>query len=71
MRMSIRLLGLAAMLAATMSCGDVVRQGRSPSVLVMNSLQASSGGGHAANTLGSFLQSDVIVMVMCQKDLGS
>jgi hypothetical protein len=63
MRMSIRLLGLAAMLAAMVSCGDVVRQGRSPGVLVMNSLQAASGGGHNANTMGSFLQSDVIVLL--------
>ncbi len=63
MRMSIRLLGLAAMLAATVSCGDVIRQGRSPSVLVMNSLTAASGGGHNANAFGSFLQSDVIVLL--------
>jgi hypothetical protein len=63
MRMSTRLLGLAAMLAATVSCGDVVRQGRSPGVLVMNSLQASSGGGHNAGTLSAFLQSDVVVLV--------
>jgi hypothetical protein len=46
-----------------MSCGDVIRQGRSPAILVMISLQAASGGGHAANTMGSTLQSDVIVMV--------
>jgi hypothetical protein len=63
MRMSIQLLGLAAMLAATVSCGDVVRQGRSPGVLVMNSLQAASGGGHNADKMGSFLQSDVIVLL--------
>jgi hypothetical protein len=63
MRISTRLLGLAAMLAATVSCGDVVRQGRSPGVLVMNSLQASSGGGHNADKLGSFLQSDVLVLL--------
>jgi hypothetical protein len=63
MRISSRLLGLAAMLAATVSCGDVVRQGRSPGVLVMNSLQASSGGGHNADKLSSFLQSDVIVLL--------
>jgi hypothetical protein len=63
MRMFTRLLGLAAMLAATVSCGDVIRQGRSPGILVMNSLLASSGGGHAANTLGNFLQSDVVVLL--------
>jgi hypothetical protein len=63
MRMLTRRLGLAALVVATVSCGDVVRQGRSPSVLVMDLLQASSGGGHAANTLGSVLQSDVVVLV--------
>jgi hypothetical protein len=63
MRMSTRLLGLAALVAAAVSCGDVIRDGRSPGVLVMVSLQGASGGGHAANTFGSILQSDVIVLL--------
>jgi hypothetical protein len=63
MRILTRRLGLAALVLATVSCGDVIRQGRSPSVLVMTSLLAASGGGHAANTFGSFLQSDVIVLL--------
>ena len=37
-------LALAAA-AATASCGDVVRQGRSPVFLVINSLTATPGGG--------------------------
>jgi hypothetical protein len=63
MRIFSRLLGLAAMLAATVSCGDVVRQGRSPGVLVMNSLQAAPGGGHNAGKFSSVLQSDVQVLL--------
>jgi hypothetical protein len=39
-------------------CGDMARQGRSPSQVVINSLQASAAGGD----LGAFLQSDVITM---------
>ena len=34
MRNAIRLIGLAALIAATVSCGDVVRQGSSPVYLV-------------------------------------
>jgi hypothetical protein len=63
MRTATRLLGLAALVAATSSCGDVVRQGRSPSILVINSLQGASGGGHAANTFGTTLLSDVQVLL--------
>lgn len=63
MRTATRLLGLAVILAATASCGDVIRQGRSPAVLVVNSLQGASGGGHAANTMGSTLLSDVQVLI--------
>jgi hypothetical protein len=63
MRTATRLIGLIALVAGTVSCGDVIRQGRSPGVLVMNSLLASSGGGHAANTLGTVLNSDVVVLL--------
>jgi hypothetical protein len=63
MRTAIRLLGLAALLAATSSCGDAVRQGRSAGVLVVNSLQAAPGGGHGANTFGGTLLSDVQVLL--------
>jgi hypothetical protein len=67
MRRSICLIGLAAGviagLATTVSCGDVIRQGQSPVVLVINSLQGASGGGHNANTFSGTLFSDVQVLV--------
>ncbi|HEV3063099.1 MAG TPA: hypothetical protein VGY48_32945 [Vicinamibacterales bacterium] len=55
--------GIATSLAAMVSCGDVIRQGQSPVVLVINSLQGASGGGHAANTFSGTLFSDVQVLV--------
>lgn len=44
MRTATRLLGFAVLLAATSSCGDVIRQGRSPALLVVNSLNSVAGG---------------------------
>jgi hypothetical protein len=44
---------IAAVVAASVSCGDVVRQGRSPSVLVIDELKSATG--HT-------LQSDVVDM---------
>jgi hypothetical protein len=55
------LAGLAAV-AASGSCGDVVRTGRSPAYLVINTLQASSGGSSAGELSGTLL-SDVITIV--------
>jgi hypothetical protein len=55
--------GIATSLAAMVSCGDVIRQGNSPVVLVINSLQGASGGGHNANTFSGTLFSDVQVIV--------
>jgi hypothetical protein len=60
----IGLLGMAGVIASTVSCGDVVRQGRSPMFLVIDSLQAASGGGHNANKLGGTLLSDVQVLLI-------
>jgi hypothetical protein len=62
MRTCIRGLGLAAMIAATVSCGDVARQGSSPVYLVIDLLQGVRGAG----TLGQAsnpLISDVITNV--------
>ena len=53
--------GMVALLAATTSCGDVVRQGRSPVYLVIASLQAAQGN-HNTQFFGS-LTSDVITLV--------
>lgn len=57
------LLGLAAVVVTTSSCGNVVRDGRSPVFLVMDSLQAAPTGGFGANTFQSNLFSDVQVLI--------
>ena len=62
MRTFIRLIGLAASIAATVSCGDVVRQGSSPVFLVIDSL-AGIRGGSAAPTPSTPLISDVITNI--------
>ena len=61
MRTSIRLVGLAALIAATVSCGDVVRQGSAPVFLVIDQLQAISGA--PPRTASSTLTSDVQTLV--------
>jgi hypothetical protein len=49
------------LVVATASCGDAVRQGSSPSFLVMDSLMGKSGGH--STPLSETLQSDVIVFL--------
>jgi hypothetical protein len=61
MRMVRRFLGLGALIAATASCGDVIRQDRSPVILIMNSLQAAQG--NKPTQFFSGLTSDVITNV--------
>jgi hypothetical protein len=56
------LLASIAILATASACGDVVRQGRSPVVLVVDSLQAAAGGAASA-TFSTVLHSDVITNV--------
>ncbi len=51
-----RLAGLAAVLAVSISCGDVVRQGNSPVFLTIETLQASPGN---ETTFSDTLLSDV------------
>jgi hypothetical protein len=58
MRNATRLLGLAALVAAGVSCGDVVRQGSSPVFLAIDLLQGVSGA--PPSTASSTLSSDVI-----------
>ena len=58
-----RLLACAALVGTAVSCGDVVRTGRSPVMLVINSLAATPGGGHGAGVFSSVLLSDVVVNV--------
>jgi hypothetical protein len=61
MRRTSRLLALAALVSAGVSCGDVVRDSRAPVLLVMNSLQGAKGSAPAA--FGVPLLSDVITNV--------
>ena len=57
----VRFIGVASIVAASISCGDVVRTGRSPVYLVIVSLQAAQG--NHPTTLVSNLTSDVITNV--------
>jgi hypothetical protein len=57
-----RLVLVAAVAAASTSCGDVVRDGRSPMLLVINLLQASRGAT-SPGTLSGTLTSDTITNV--------
>jgi hypothetical protein len=59
MRNATRLLGLAALVAGSLSCGDVVRDSRSPVFLTLDSLTAASG---ASTIFGNLLHSDVQVL---------
>jgi len=63
MRMITRLLACAALVVTSASCGDVVRTGRSPVMLVINNLTAASGGGFGAGVFGNMLHSDVQVLL--------
>ena len=62
MRMAIRLIGLAALIAASISCGDVVRQGSSPVYLVIDSLTGTRGAAQVGQP-GTTLISDVITNI--------
>jgi len=62
MRNATRLIGLAVLVAASVSCGDVVRQGSSPVYLVIDLLQGIRGAAQAG-TPATTLISDVITNV--------
>ena len=62
MRYFTRLIGLAALTAASVSCGDVVRQGSSPVFLVIDTLQGIRGAAQP-KTPSNPLISDVITNV--------
>jgi hypothetical protein len=57
-----RLVLFVALIAATASCGDVVRQGRAPVFLVIDGLRAANGSD--PGTFFSFLLSDVQTMII-------
>jgi hypothetical protein len=61
MRIVRQALAVAALVAGTISCGDVIRQGRSPVYLVINSLQAAQG--NHVSQMGNGLSSDVLTLV--------
>jgi hypothetical protein len=50
-----------ALLAGSVSCGDVVRQGKAPVIIVIDDLTAASGADPGA--MGGFLLSDVQTLV--------
>ena len=60
MRTSHRLLLLSALVAASISCGDVVRDSRSPMFLVIDSLQ---GARSPTTTFSTIVFSDVLTIV--------
>ena len=62
MRITTRVLTAAALIAATTSCGSVVRDGRSPVILVVDSVLGIRGAV-AAGTATSSLNSDVFSIV--------
>ena len=62
MRQLLPIAALSVLAVATASCGDVVRQGRAPVFMVINSLQGSRGAADPEPPSGTLL-SDVITNV--------
>src|SRR5437660_7860547 len=62
MRSALRAVGLISLVAATASCGNVVRQGRSPVYLIVDSFQVAKGASSGASFTSGPLLSDVIVL---------
>ena len=56
------LIALAAMVAASASCGSLAQQGRAPVYLVIDSL-VGQRGGQASGTFGVPVPSDVLTNV--------
>ena len=68
MRQTTRLMGIAALIAASVSCGDVVRQGSSPVYLVIDQLSGTRGAvtpGQASTTLISDVITNVTTPAPC------
>lgn len=55
------ILSVAALAAVSAACGDMVREGRAPVQIVVNSLEAASGA--RPNDMGATLLSDVVTLV--------
>src|SRR5262249_12438076 len=60
-RSTVRTTAPVAVVAATISCGDVVRDGRSPVFVVIDALAGAKG--NTPQAFSGFLQSDVLTMV--------
>jgi hypothetical protein len=54
---------VAAIAASAASCGDALRQSRSPVLLVINTLSGAPGGGRGSGTPSATLLSDVQVLL--------
>jgi hypothetical protein len=70
MRRVLRGAGLIALVAASVSCGDVVRQGRSPVYLVIEQFAVANGLSTNPTFTGAPLQSDVQTKGSVFNDLG-
>jgi hypothetical protein len=58
-RQSVQLAGLALLVGSTVSCGDVVRQGPSPMMLLIDTMGGSSGGS-SSSAITNPVRSDVV-----------
>ena len=63
MRSALHVVGLAAIVAASTSCGDLVRNSRAPAYLIVNNLLGARGNS-TVGTFSSTLISDVITNVI-------
>src|SRR2546426_8307659 len=70
MRSILRGVALIGLMAATASCGDVMRQGRSPVYLVIDSFQVANGGSSSVTYVAAPLLSDVQTKGSVFNDLG-
>ena len=62
----LRVIAAVALLAASVSCGDVMRQDRAPVLVIIDSLEAASGAD--PGNMSGFLLSDVQTLVEQQVD---
>jgi len=62
MRIATHILAAGALVAATTSCGDVVRSTKAPVMLVVDSLQAARGAASNSNPVSNLI-SDVLTVV--------
>jgi hypothetical protein len=58
-RQSVHLAGLGLLVGTMVSCGDVVRQGRAPMMLVIDTMGGSSGGS-SSSAITNPVRSDVV-----------